>query len=200
MSGSIKSVTWLAQKVLWQFAVTVESAGDQASTEGGLKFFANPNLLGECLCRICLYEAKPVVRNPNFYHMLGRRRCGLPTRELHDPVAVEMPLGEEPITSEPKPLTCWFGCGRIIRAVKILRVFVSHRAEFLEIEIRVSRLHWLEGPLHEAHAFLERPLSLGPFQTPADTVALVRGSYGGHMRIKRAFASQKCRDAQHKSD
>src|SRR5215204_1270886 len=108
-----------------------------------------------------------------------------------------MPFGKEPVACESDLV---IGRGRIIRAVKILFVFRNDRSKFFKIEKCVSRFYRLECPLDELYSELERPATLGPFQTGSDTCSLEPSVDRGHMRIEGFFAAEKRGNTEDKAD
>src|ERR1043165_9704817 len=71
----------------------------------------------------------------------------------------------------------------VIDSVKILGVGLDSRAQTIEIEVRIARLHRIPRPLDQLAAFAERTFSLRPLQTRAHAFVLVVLRHRHHVRV-----------------
>ncbi len=81
------------------------------------------------------------------------------------------------------------GARRVISTVKIFGVARYCHAQPVEVEIGITRLHRIPGPLDKTPAFLNRALTLTPLQTRPHTLVLILRRDGHHVRVAKDLST-----------
>src|SRR5689334_659856 len=87
----------------------------------------------------------------------GRLR---PLRQRMHTSRIYVPRRRQAIARQPAPFI-----SSVINAVKVIKIRFNHRAEAIQIEVRIAREHRIPRPLDQLSAFAQSALALRPLES-----------------------------------
>jgi hypothetical protein len=112
----------------------------------------------------------------------------------------QFPLRDQSVAVEVKLPAVGVGLRPGVPAVEVHAVGTDHRAQTVEVEVRVARAHRLERPADEVAPLGERPLALRPLEPRAEAPILVRGGDGHHVRVADDLVAARGDEVVHEAD